>query len=135
MREIADFFKALGDETRLQILYLLLHHGELCVCDIEQVLHATQSKTSRHLRYLLNAGLVRDRRQGVWVHYRLDDGAAPQALAGLLRQMLTGPRAAQIEQNFQSWKTAREACCPTPVGAGAAARQTHSSHFSTKETP
>ncbi|MCA8947537.1 MAG: metalloregulator ArsR/SmtB family transcription factor, partial [Planctomycetes bacterium] len=71
MRELSDIFKALADETRLAIMALLLEHGELCVCDIEQAIGATQSKTSRHLRYLLHAGLVQDRREGVWVHYSL----------------------------------------------------------------
>ena len=71
MRELSDIFKALGDETRLQILALLLEHGELCVCDIENVIGASQSKTSRHLRYLLHAGLVQDRREGVWQHYSI----------------------------------------------------------------
>lgn len=95
MRELSDIFKALGDETRLSIMALLLEHGELCVCDIEQALGVTQSKTSRHLRYLLHAGLVQDRREGVWVHYGLpkfrDDTrrAIKRALKAVLKPGLT----------------------------------------------
>ena len=63
-------FKALGDETRLRILNLLLR-GELCVCDIMKILEMGQSKVSRHLAYLRNAGLVTDRREGLWMHYSL----------------------------------------------------------------
>lgn len=68
-------FKALGDESRLKILALLLKHGELCVCDLEHAIDASQSKTSRHLRYLLHAGWVRDRHEGLWSYYRLATGA------------------------------------------------------------
>lgn len=70
MRNSAELFKALADETRLRILNLLVH-GELCVCDIMAVLDIGQSKTSRHLAYLRNVGLVDDRRDGVWMYYSL----------------------------------------------------------------
>ena len=73
MRALADTFRALGDETRLQILALVLLRQELCVCDVEAVLGVTQSKSSRHLRYLRNVGLLQDRRDGVWMHYRIAD--------------------------------------------------------------
>ncbi len=66
----AEMFKALADETRLRILHLLTR-GELCVCDIVAVLAIGQSKASRHLACLRNAGLVDDRRDGVWMHYSL----------------------------------------------------------------
>jgi ArsR family transcriptional regulator len=72
MNRTAHIFKALSDETRLRIMGLLLE-GELCVCDLMAVLELPQSTTSRHLAYLRNAGLVSDRRQGVWMKYRLAD--------------------------------------------------------------
>lgn len=68
---LAQTFKALSDETRLLCLALLFVEKELCVCDLEIALGISQSKTSRHLRYLLNAGLVTDRREGLWVYYRI----------------------------------------------------------------
>lgn len=71
MRELAGLFKALADETRLEMLALLVQRDELCVCRFEEALDITQSKASRHLRYLLNAGFVTDRRDAVWVHYRI----------------------------------------------------------------
>jgi ArsR family transcriptional regulator len=64
------FFKGLADVSRLRTLNLLLH-GELCGCDIQYVLDASQSNVSRHLTYLKNSGLVLDRRSGYRVYYRL----------------------------------------------------------------
>ena len=63
-------FKALADQTRLRILGLLAL-GEVCVCEIHESLRIPQPTASRHLAYLKRAGLVTDRRQGLWVHYRL----------------------------------------------------------------
>ena len=70
MKKIAQLFKALSDETRLRILSLLTE-GERCVCELMAVLDLPQSTVSRHLAYLRNCGLVEDRRQGVWMYYRL----------------------------------------------------------------
>jgi ArsR family transcriptional regulator len=72
MKTLEGYFKALADATRLRILNLLLH-GEMCVCDIQLVLRASQPNVSRHLSYLKNAGLVLDRRAGYRVFYRLAD--------------------------------------------------------------
>lgn len=74
MQTLAQIFRALADETRLKMLTLVINRGELCVCDFVNVLGITQSKASRHLRYLLHAGLLVDRREGVWAYYRLPDG-------------------------------------------------------------
>lgn len=72
MKNTARIFKALADETRLRILALLTR-GELCVCDLMSILVLPQSTVSRHLAYLRNAGLVSDRRQGVWMYYHLSE--------------------------------------------------------------
>ena len=72
MHEILNIFKALSDETRLRILKLL-EHGELCVCDLFSALDMVQPKVSFHLSVLKDAGLIPDRKEGRWVHYRLDD--------------------------------------------------------------
>jgi ArsR family transcriptional regulator len=68
-------FNALADETRLRILNLL-SEGELCVCDLMNVLKEPQSKVSRHLAYLRQAGLVEGRKEGLWMHYRLSKPTA-----------------------------------------------------------
>ena len=73
MPEIASLqlFKLLSDETRLGIVLLLRERGELCVCDLCTALEQSQPKTSRHLAMLRESGLLLDRKQGKWVHYRL----------------------------------------------------------------
>ena len=72
MHDLVNVFKALSDETRLRILKIL-QHGELCVCDIVAALDMIQPKVSFHLAVLKEAGLIRDRKQGRWTHYRLAD--------------------------------------------------------------
>ena len=71
MKEVAQIFKALSDETRLRIMALLVDGDELCVCDIMAALDMPQSTISRHLSYLRNAGLVSDRREGIWMYYQV----------------------------------------------------------------
>lgn len=73
MKDLLDVFKALSDETRLRIIKLL-EGGELCVCDIVAALGMVQPKVSFHLGVLKNSGLLKDRKQGKWVHYRLNEG-------------------------------------------------------------
>jgi ArsR family transcriptional regulator len=72
MQEVLDTFKALSDETRLRILKLL-ENGELCVCDIVAAFDTIQPRISFHLKILKEAGLISDRKQGKWIHYRIDD--------------------------------------------------------------
>jgi|AntDeeMinimDraft_5_1070356.scaffolds.fasta_scaffold00590_10 ArsR family transcriptional regulator len=69
----AQLFQAMADTTRLRCLVLLAAHGELCVCELVHALDLSQPKISRHLRLLRDCGLVADRRERIWVHYRLAD--------------------------------------------------------------
>jgi ArsR family transcriptional regulator len=97
MRAEARFFKSLSDETRLKILWLLSGAEELCVCDVINVLGITQSKASRHLRYLYHLGWVMDRRDGLWMNYRLSvpPGSPGEKLLKLLDEMLAPQPEAQ----------------------------------------
>jgi ArsR family transcriptional regulator, arsenate/arsenite/antimonite-responsive transcriptional repressor len=70
MDSLVQYFRALSEEIRLRI-FMLLTHGELCVCDIMDVLEEPQSKISRHLSYLKHSGLITGKRVGVWMHYML----------------------------------------------------------------
>ena len=63
-------FHALSDETRLAIVKRLAG-GERCVCDLQDILDAAQSRLSYHLKTLKDAGIVADRKDGRWVHYSL----------------------------------------------------------------
>ncbi|OYV78365.1 MAG: transcriptional regulator [Chromatiales bacterium 21-64-14] len=66
-----QFFKALADPTRLRCVVLLQAEGELCVCELTHALGLIQPKISRHLALLRASGVVQDRRDGFWVHYRI----------------------------------------------------------------
>lgn len=68
-------FKALSEESRVRILHLLLQNKELSISDLEHILDFTQTKTSRHLSYLKNAGLVGSRRVDQWIFYYILDEA------------------------------------------------------------
>ncbi|HDH53273.1 MAG TPA: metalloregulator ArsR/SmtB family transcription factor [Nitrospirae bacterium] len=72
MQNLTQIFKALSDETRLRILSLM-QEGEICVCDIAETLNMTQPNISFHLSMLKESGLIKDRRNGRWVHYSLND--------------------------------------------------------------
>lgn len=69
---LAEIFKALGDSTRIKILYIL-SLKELCVCDITEAIRMNQSAVSHQLRILRNLRLVKYRREGKSVYYSLDD--------------------------------------------------------------
>lgn len=73
-QDLADVYKAAGEPIRLRILAMLAH-GELCVCHLHGALEAPQPTVSRHLGILRQAGLVRARREGSWVHYALTERA------------------------------------------------------------
>ena len=84
MKELIKTIKALSDEIRLRIINLLSQHQELCVCEMVDALGIPQSTISRHLIVLKNTGLVEDRKQGLWVLYKLshpkDDNTLIEAL-------------------------------------------------------
>ncbi len=69
----SQLMKAMGDEARLRILNLLLSAGEMTTTDLEFILDFSQSKTSRHLAYLKNSGILSFRRLDHWVLYSIKD--------------------------------------------------------------
>jgi ArsR family transcriptional regulator len=87
-------FRALSDDTRLQILQLL-RGGERCVCELTEVLELGQSLLSFHLKTLKDAGLVRDRRQGRWMYYALETNAVEELAASLSQLASSPPRKAR----------------------------------------
>ena len=110
MNDLADTFKALSDETRLQIMTLLLDREELCVCDFVGALGLTQSKASRHLRYLYHAGLVEDRREGLWMHYRISPNlSAEQAtIIEALSKAVGAEQKRDLQQRLDDWFTVKD---------------------------
>jgi ArsR family transcriptional regulator, arsenate/arsenite/antimonite-responsive transcriptional repressor len=102
---LSNTFKALSDETRVQIMTLLLEHDELCVCDFVGALGQTQSKVSRHLRYLYHAGLVRDRREGLWTHYRMSPDLKPEqaTIVAALSEAVGEERKQELRRSLERW--------------------------------
>jgi ArsR family transcriptional regulator len=72
MRAALRVFGALADESRLR-MYLALRRGELCVCQLIELMNLSPSTVSRHLSILRDAGLLDSRKEGRWVYYRLAD--------------------------------------------------------------
>ncbi len=102
LADIARLFHALSDETRLKLLECL-KGGEECVCDLTAVLDAGQSRLSFHLKAMKDAGLVRDRKDGRFVHYALEPSAVArlEAFVESLRRSSAccPPRAAKPERS------------------------------------
>jgi ArsR family transcriptional regulator, arsenate/arsenite/antimonite-responsive transcriptional repressor len=98
-QQLAAVFHALSDETRLAIVNRLAG-GERCVCDLQDLLDAAQSRLSYHLKTLKDAGVIADRREGRWVHYSLVPGALESVSAFL----------GGLETAAQEWQTA-SGCC------------------------
>jgi len=67
----AFLFKVLSDQTRLRLISILLYNGETCVCRLAKALNEPDFKISRHLGVMRSAGIVKARREGTWMHYRL----------------------------------------------------------------
>lgn len=97
-QRLVAVFHALSDETRLAIVKRL-SGGERCVCDLQDLLDAAQSRLSYHLKTLKEAGLIADRREGRWVHYSLVPGAL-DAVAGFVQD---------TEAAAQEWHASE--CC------------------------
>lgn len=75
--------KALADGNRMRVVAVLFWHDELCVCQLVEMLQIAAATVSRHMSILQNAGLVKCRKDGRWVHYRLSE-----SFPDLLRQWL-----------------------------------------------
>jgi len=82
MQELIKTSKALSDETRLRILNILLER-ECCVCEVMQALEISQSRASRNLGILEDAGFLTARREGAWVLYSLNEHSENRFAAAL----------------------------------------------------
>ncbi|MDU8927932.1 metalloregulator ArsR/SmtB family transcription factor [Alisedimentitalea sp. MJ-SS2] len=89
---ILPVLNALAEPTRLGAIRILADGGEHCVCELMVRLHATQSRMSRHMSVLRNAGLVRDRRDAQWVRYRLNLDLQPELRAVLDAVLASEPK-------------------------------------------
>lgn len=113
MKTTLTALKALAEETRLRIV-ILLTQGELCVCDLKEALQLPQSTVSRHLSLLKNAGIISDRKAGIWTYYRLSTscGALPPGmLEGLAAHSADNERMREDLDRLRAFKTSVKRCC------------------------
>lgn len=89
MRDFVKLFKALSDETRIRILKVLLER-ECCVCEVMQALGISQSRASRNLGILEDAGFIKSRRDGLWIVYSIIDEQKMNSYAASLIKLLRG---------------------------------------------
>ena len=120
-------FKALADPTRLRILGLLAD-GEICVCSIHECLGIPQPSASRHLAYLRRKGLVRTRKEGLWVHYAiapLNDAVMRVLMATVTHCLCHVPAIARDRRRLEAQtgccapsaaRTSMECCSPSGSG-------------------
>lgn len=127
-REVSldQFFRALADPTRLRLLSLISGR-EVCVCYFVEILAVSQPKISRHLAYLRRAGLVAARREGKWMHYRLElpkGEVARDILRSTLRTL-----SATREMQRDAAKLGSACCSPNGLVGLAPRPSTLDSHF------
>ena len=119
MRDFIQLMKALSDETRLRIFHLLLER-ECCVCEVMQVLDISQTRASRNLGILQNAGLLKTQRNGLWVLYSLDWETANRYATHLARLLQHHPieneTLAGDRRRLKLAKRIGPGCTPTQKG-------------------
>ncbi len=107
--DLVPLFRALADRTRLRLLNLISGR-EVCVCYLVEVLRQSQPKISRHLAYLRKAGVVTARREGKWMHYRIErpaDAASALVLGAALESF-------KLDRQMQSDLASLERACCRP---------------------
>lgn len=107
LSDLESLFAALSESTRLRLLNLM-SAGELCVCFFVDILDQPQPTISRHLAYLRKAGLVADRRDGKWIHYRITAPTDP-----LCRRLFEDTLTTVADQEVmkRDLRSLRTACC------------------------
>jgi ArsR family transcriptional regulator len=119
MRELLKATKALSDETRLRILNLLLER-ECCVCEVMQALGISETRASRNLRLLYDAGFLRLRRDGLWSLYSLNQDDSPEYFAELVqavkRALAGNQEASQDRERLKAAERIGPACVREKLG-------------------
>ena len=116
MRDLAKALKSLSDETRLRILNLLMER-ECCVCEVMQALDISQTRASRNLGILEDAGFVKSKRDGLWIVHSIDEEGMKKYYADLveiIKHALEGNEVVALDR--ERLKTA------TRVGPGSVER-------------
>ena len=86
MADVAKMFKALGDDNRL-FMFKMISGGEICACKILEQMHISQPTLSRHMKVLVDSGLVKARKDAQWMRYSINEDALRE-LESFLKQIL-----------------------------------------------
>ena len=113
MEHFVRVMKALSDPNRVMILKMLLEHKMMCVCEMQAALQLAQPTVSKHLKILLDAGLISCKRDGLWMNYSPCDGDDSPYVSIMLRNLIhwlqDDPRVGKIMEKLPSIK--RENIC------------------------
>jgi ArsR family transcriptional regulator len=101
MKTVLEPLKALSDRNRLRTVAALAAHGELCACQITELLGVSGATASRHMAQLIRAGLVQSRKESRWVHYRLSPGFPPPLLLWIRTTLAHEPQLATDRKTLQ----------------------------------
>ena len=119
MRQLIKTFKALSDETRLRILNILMER-ECCVCEVMQSLDISQTRASRNLSSLYDAGFLKFRRDGLWVLYSIDKETQAieyKSLMEIVRKSLENNEITILDrQRLKNAKRVGLGCNPKTIG-------------------
>ncbi|MBS1487126.1 MAG: metalloregulator ArsR/SmtB family transcription factor [Bacteroidetes bacterium] len=103
----AQIFLACSDSSRLRILHLIMMNGEMCITDLETILEFTQTKTSRHLIYLKNSGILTSRKFNQWMFYQIKDEVF-DIVQQVMQFLKRDPQLQHDQSVFQTMYTNRE---------------------------
>ncbi len=103
----SQIFRACADESRLRIINLIFTNGEMCITDIEKILDFTQAKTSRHLIYFKNSGILTFRRYNHFVFYQIKDEVF-EIVKQMLQFLSKDQQLLQDQQTYQTLFSNRE---------------------------
>ena len=113
LRPLVELLKALAHPVRLRIL-ALLRDGELCVCQVAEILRLAHSTVSEHLTDLRRAGLVQERKVGRWVHVALTDAAASRSVLESLWPLMASAAADLDRDQAHAREVRCSATAPVP---------------------
>lgn len=103
MQRTLSILKALSDRNRLRVVAALMHHNELCACQITELLEIRGATVSRHMALLTGAGLIESQKEGRWVFYRLSSNfkASKKLFEWLTRELQQNPELDADEERLQ----------------------------------
>lgn len=102
METALNIAKALGDSNRMRVVVALMAQDELCACQLIEMLRLSGATVSRHMSVLQHAGLVRSRKEGRWVHYRLADSFPAPVRQWLLESLSDSPEIMADRKSLQT---------------------------------